>query len=119
MSTHEQLEQEEDTINTPFIVVVGVVSLILFAIGVFWALKIQKAEMGTIVNGTAPRPTEVGKREIGIVFQPLFDATEIAHEENKPSVERIMSYGWAEPSKQFAHVPIEQAMKMFVEKGKL
>src|SRR3954447_10658625 len=109
MSTHDKVEQEEDSINTPFIVMVGVVALLLFAVGVFWAVKLQKAEMGTLVNGIAPRPTEVGKREIGMVFQPLFDATEIAHEENKPSVERIESFGWADPSKQFAHVPVEEA----------
>jgi len=38
---------------------------------------------------------------------------------SRPSIERIESFGWADPSKQFAHVPIEEAMKMMAAKGKL
>jgi hypothetical protein len=119
MSTHEPLRQEEDRINTPFIVSVGVISLALFAIGIFWTAKMQKSENGTLVNGTAPRPSEVGKLEVGIVFQPLFDSMDIANREKVPVREWLDSYGWADQTKQVAHIPVDRAMQMVVEKGKL
>jgi len=45
--------------------------------------------------------------------RPKADLLRLRASEN----ERLESYGWADDSRQFAHVPIERAVELLVERG--
>jgi hypothetical protein len=117
--THEPLRQEEDRIHTGRIVTVGVVSLVCFGIGVLWATSIQEMTNGTIHTGPKKAPSEVGKVEIGIVYQSPFDSRDIAHETDASLRARLATYGFTDPGHKTAHIPIDRAMELIVERGKL
>src|SRR5215216_1967643 len=57
------------------IVIVGVVSLTLFAVGILWAYRIWVGREGEIreTTGVAAEPSQLGKTEIGIVDQVPFE----------------------------------------------
>lgn len=99
------------------IVLVGLVSLIIFAIGVLWAYGILRR--GTVEDLRGPGSVEgaraIGQAEIGIVDQVPFD------EDNRLEVSlavkrrRLESFGWVSRELQVVHVPIEVAMKLYLE----
>ena len=114
----EPLKQEEDRIATGKIVSIGVLALVCFAIGIAWASRIQRHAMGALRNGTGPRPAAVGQREIGMVYQPLFDSTDIARDQDAPKAARLATYGWLDDKKSVAHIPIKRAMELYVERSR-
>ena len=114
------VKQEEDKIATPFILTVGAISIVVFAIGIAWSVLLQKDRMGSLRNDTAAKADRIGKREIGMVYQPLFDRGHgIAADHNAPILERLNSYGWTDANKSAVHIPIDRAMKLVVERNKL
>src|ERR1051326_5583847 len=60
--------------NLKKIIMVGVGSLAIFAVGIVWAYFIMVGQRSAIreATGRAPAGTELGKQEIGIVDQVLF-----------------------------------------------
>lgn len=117
-----EVKQEEDKIATPLVLAVGAIALVVFAIAIAWSLALQHSRMGSLRNDTAPPADHIGKREIGMVYQPLFDRGRghgIAADHNAPILERLDSYGWADDKKTAVHIPIDRAMKLVVERNKL
>lgn len=115
-----EVRQEEDHIQTRRIVVIGMLAFVAFAAGIGWAVMIQRGQTGTIRSDTAPAPALAGKTEIGMVYQPVFDRGKgIAAERSAQKRERLESYGWVDSEKTQVHIPIERAMKLAVERGKL
>jgi hypothetical protein len=111
-----QLRQEPDSVRTRRIVYTGLIALIAFAIGITWAISIEKAgAWGTILGGTPNAPL-VGQREVGMVFQVPFGA-EIAAQRATAARERLRRYGWVDPEHKVAHIPIERAMEIVLARG--
>jgi hypothetical protein len=107
------VHQGEDQIDFTKVIVVGVVSLVLFALCTLWAVKILDSETGRLRDerGEGRRPAEIGKEEIGIVDQVPFD---IDHRLEKWRGERnaaLNGYGWVNRKRGVAHIPIEKAME--------
>jgi hypothetical protein len=103
----------EDEIAYGKVIGVGVVSLAVFALSIFWAWKIlgretEKVEQAT---GVTHRPTRVEQEEIGIVDQVPFSIDRRLHRWKAEHAARLNGYGWIDRSKGIAHVPIDQAME--------
>jgi hypothetical protein len=114
------VKQEEDTIASPLIIAIGAISIVVFAIGILWSIKVQKGMTGSLKNNTAPKSERLGRREIGMVYQPVFDRGHgIAADHNAPILRRLDSYGWADDQKTAVHIPIDRAMQLVVERNKL
>jgi hypothetical protein len=120
---HEELKQEEDKIESGTIIGVGVTALIIFAVGIWWAVAIQRESAGTL-RSYRPDQLPNGKQdEIGMVYQASFDR-DFADHLKKEQLEYLGSTGWVDQSKNQVHIPIERAMQdylLVVEKngGKL
>jgi len=103
----------EDEIAYGKVIGVGVVSLAVFALSIFWAWKIlgretEKVEQAT---GVTHRPMRVEQEEIGIVDQVPFSIDKRLHRWKAEHAARLNGYGWIDRSKGIAHVPIDQAME--------
>jgi hypothetical protein len=118
--SHGHVKQEEDKIQTRRIVTIGLIAFLSFAVGIWWAVNVQRDMTGTIKSNTAPDPALAGHTEIGMVYQPVFDRGRgIAAERNAPAVKRLGEYGWENAEHTIAHIPIDRAMELIVERGKL
>lgn len=103
--------------NLPKIVVIGVVSLALFAIGVIWADRLQVGRERDIArtSGNARAPADIGKPEIGIVDQVPFSIDHRIEDWRKEHAHKLSHYGWVDRGKGIVRIPIEQAMQKVVE----
>jgi hypothetical protein len=117
--SHAPLRQEEDRIQTIKIVLIGVFALVAFVVGIYWAARIQRGVTSSIKSKVGPKPVGVGKLEVGMVYQPLFESVDIAHDHDAPLRARLQTYGWADASHQTARIPISRAMQLVVDRGKL
>jgi hypothetical protein len=111
-------ELEGDGIDIRTIVIVGVVSLALFAIScvvAFFMLHHQRAEYDA--QGRPPEPTMIGKGEIGIVDQPEFDKDARLEEWKAAKQHRLNSYGWVDRKKEIIHIPIDKAIDQVVSEA--
>jgi hypothetical protein len=112
------VRQEEDQIQTVRIVVIGLIAFVAFAVGIYWAVTVQRERTGTIRSDTAPAPAFAGHNEIGMVYQPVFDRGHgIAAERAEAQRKRLDSYGLVDA--KVAHIPIERAMELVIARGKL
>jgi hypothetical protein len=102
--------------NLGKIVIVGAVSLAVFAVGIVWAYQIlvgREAESHA-ATGAAAAPTEYGKDEIGIVDQVPFDLDNRIEKWRAHNKKALSTYGWVDRAKGIARIPIEQAMERVV-----
>jgi hypothetical protein len=107
--------QEEDRIATGKIILTAAISLAIFGVGALWSVSIQKAEMKSIV--TQPHlygPTELGKPEVGIVYQQPFNISDYGGTKQAEKELHLSTYGWVDKSAGVVHVPIEQAIQRYV-----
>lgn len=102
--------------NLGKIVVVGAVSLALFAVGVVWAYQIlvRRTAESHAAAGAASIPSEYGKDEIGIVDQVAFANDQRIEKWRAHHKKALSSYGWVDRAKGIARIPIEQAMERVV-----
>jgi hypothetical protein len=110
---HDPLVQEKDKIESGTIIGVGVTALVIFALGVVWAIQIQRDSTGTIRSYT-PEQVPVGKvDEVGIVYQSAFDRAfaDKLHAEQRAHLDSV---GWVDQKAKKAHIPIERAIKDYV-----
>jgi hypothetical protein len=103
----------EDGVNIFSIVMVGVVSLIVFAVSVVVAGMLLKWDTGRLhdARGRATAGTQLGKAEIGIVDQVEFDLDRRVDVWRASNKKRLGSYGWVDRSKGVVHIPIDKAME--------
>jgi hypothetical protein len=118
MSTHGTPENHppghasEDQIDFPKVIAVGVVSLVLFAFGAWWAAGILHHETKHAEESTGlARQPVLGKAEIGIVDQVPFNGDHRLDDWRRERAARLNGYGWIDRGKGVAHVPIERAME--------
>ena len=101
--------------NLKKIMAVGVVSLLVFAVGIVWAYFLREERVREIRKaGPATAPTEIGKTEIGIVDQVPFDRDGRLDQWREARQKRLNGYGWVDRSKGLAHIPIEKAVQMVI-----
>src|SRR5450432_3059971 len=97
------------------LVPVGVVSLLLFAVGIVWAYRIMVARQAEVEGqGLARVPTEIGKPEIGIVDQVPFSIDHRLEVWKAKNLKHLSSYGWIDRAKGVVHIPIERAMEQVI-----
>jgi hypothetical protein len=114
-----QVRQEIDRVATSRLVTIGAVAILIFAIAIYWAARIQ-ARHGQGLHNRAPLRSQVGRQEIGMVFQTPFDRPfGIAAQINAAKMERLGRYGWIDRDRGIVHIPIERAMQLIVEGGHL
>ena len=94
------------------VVLVGVVSLAIFALSTVWAAKILSHETQKVheATGEPVRPPRVEQEEIGIIDQVPFSVDKRLHRWKAEQSAKLNGYGWVDRQKGIAHVPIEQAM---------
>lgn len=101
--------------------VVSIITLVSFAIGILWTVQIMNAVVEANETATGPRreATEIGRPEIGIVDQQLFAVERRADDFAQIKLQALQSAGWVSRKEQIVHIPIEQAMKAYVEGKRL
>ena len=102
--------------NLGKIVIVGLVSLTLFALGIVWAYRLMVGREGDIreTTGVAAEAPQLGKTEIGIVDQVPFEIDHRVEKWRADHKKALASYGWVDRAKGIARIPIEQAMERAV-----
>jgi hypothetical protein len=102
--------------NLGKIVIIGAISLAIFAAGVVWAYQImigREAEIRAESGETSPA-TKLGQVEIGIVDQVPFSIDHRIEKWRAATKKGLSSYGWVDRSKGIARIPIEQAIERVV-----
>jgi hypothetical protein len=109
---HPPNTDSADSIDYVKLIVVGVVSLAIFALATIWAARILRRETTQIEEsrGKTTVPAEIGKQEIGIVDQVPFEGDKRLDDWKKQVSERLNNYGWVDRGKGIVHIPIEAAM---------
>ena len=104
--------ESADEINYTKVILVGVISLAVFALCTWWAAKIMSGASERVekTTGFARPGAEIGKPEIGIVDQVQFVVDKRLGEWREVHGAKLNGYGWVDRAKGIAHVPIERAM---------
>lgn len=101
-----------DDVDYGKVVGVGVASLIIFAISIFWAFKLMNWRIASTEAQTGTQKAiEIGREEIGIVDQVPFVADKRLPKWRAEKSAALDSYGWVDKSKGVVHIPIEAAME--------
>lgn len=109
---HDADHGSDDQIDFKKVIAVGVVSLIVFALGTVWAVAILHRETARAHAATGlSRPPMLGQSEIGIVDQVLFQGDHRLADWRAERNARLNGYGWIDRSKGIAHIPIDKAME--------
>jgi len=91
------------------ILAVATIAAVVFGLSVLWAERTLRAESRT--TEPALIPPEVGRSQIGMVNQRLFELHQEAIKKRAEQERRLNSYGWVDRDKQIIHLPIERAME--------
>ncbi len=98
------------------ILVVGAVSLAIFAISAVIAWAILKRDTARIdaTTGRAAPGTMIGKDEINLVDAVHLDSDTRLQQWRLKMQKRLTTYGWVDKAKGVVHIPIDQAMDQVV-----
>lgn len=109
----------EDGMNIFKIVVVGVVSLVIFAVSaVVAALILSNDEAQLNVKGLAPIPADIYKKEeLGIIDVVPFDNDLRLENWHATKTKALSTYSWVDRGKGVVRMPIEAAMKEVIQKA--
>ena len=105
-------KQSEDEVDYFKVILVGVVSLVIFAGSTVWAawLLSDETKRVTDASGVATEPGHIHQQEIGIVDQVPFSVDRRLPRWRKERDAHLNGYGWVDKSKGIAHIPISRAM---------
>jgi hypothetical protein len=117
MTAHDfDVHQEEDVVASRSLVRIGVVSVVLGAVGVLAAgglLAMSEGEVKPSFAGPTGQPT--APRELSRVEQtPIWD-TRVAEELRDEHRRDLAAWGWADRDAGIARIPIERAMDLVVK----
>jgi len=113
------LVQEPEGLSTRRVAAIAIFFAVLFFFAVLWSVRIFKTEERALApQGTITVPAEIGKSEIGIVNQRLFELQLEAQQKKNEQLKWLNSYGWTDREKQIIHIPIDQAMDKLAAEGK-
>ena len=97
------------------IIVVGAISLALFAAGIGWAYGLMGSRQEELqAGGRASVPSKIGQSEIGIVDQVLFETDHRLEIWKAENTKKLSSYGWVDRARGIARIPIEAAMQQVI-----
>lgn len=105
----------QQEMSWPWIIGVGVASIAIFAVATVWSthiLNTTRAELQPA--GPPPIPRQVDQYEVGIVNLRVFAMDQRAAQKRLQQMERLRSYGWVDREAGVAHIPIDEAMKMYL-----
>jgi len=106
-----QVHQSQDSIRFRRVIAVGVVALVVFAFGSWWAWAILRHGSPRIRGpGWLTGREELGRAEIGIVDQPLFETDHRSEEWLAAKRAWLTSFGWADRRQGVVHIPIDLAI---------
>ncbi len=110
-------QPHESDVNMKMVLIVGIVSLVIFAISaVIASVALDKYTDYLHRKNGPPAPTrEVGRAEIGIVDQVTFQSDHRLEKWQAQKTHWLKTYGWVDQHKGIVHVPIETAMREVVE----
>lgn len=111
----EPLPPEPDRIPWGVVALVAAISLGVFFVGTLWATWILKSNAGWLRQTPASPPTEIGKAEVGMVDQRIFEQELGAERLRLDGRARLESYGWVDRERGVIHVPVERAMELILE----
>lgn len=105
-------KQSEDEVDYFKVIIVGVVSLVIFAFSTVWAawLLHDETKRVTDASGASTTPATIHQQEIGIVDQVPFSVDRRLLRWRKETDARLNGYGWVDKGKGVAHIPIGRAM---------
>lgn len=108
------LRQEDEGLPVVKVMIVGLVSMVVFALAVLvtaWGMgHIQQTQWP---GGPAPvNPAQVEQLQSGIVKQDLFVLTRRAEQLEREQTAQLHSYGWISRPHGIIHIPIDRAMQM-------
>ncbi len=112
-SEHEQLRQEVDKIDTKTIIAVGFTALAIFAVGIVWAIQIQRDTNGNLLSYTPAQVPALQHDEVGMVYQASF-TKDFAQKLLTEHQARLDSVGWVDQKAKKVHIPIERAIKDYL-----
>jgi hypothetical protein len=108
----------EDGVNIKKMVLVGVASLLIFAASaVVAAVILDRDEQALAARGLAPKGSEIGKAEIGLVDTTVFEADHRLDDWKADKARVLGSYGWVDRKRGLIHIPIAQAMSEVVRQA--
>ncbi len=113
--TASEVAHAQQQMNWPWILGVGLGSVLIFALATVWSthiLNATRAEMQP--GGPPPLPKGVDQYEVGIVNQRVFALDQRAAQKRLQQMERLRSYGWVDREAGLAHIPIDEAVKMYL-----
>jgi hypothetical protein len=86
---------------------------VAFAAGSVWAVKIlhHETEKAHAATGVPRVPPELGRPEIGIVDQVLFEGDHRLAAWRAERAAHLNGYGWTDRSTGLVHIPIERALE--------
>ena len=113
--TAAEVAAAQQEMSWPWIIGVGVASIAIFAVATVWSthiLNTTRAELQPA--GPPPIPKQVDQYEVGIVNLRVFALDQRAAQKRLQQMERLRSYGWVDREAGVAHIPIDEAMKMYL-----
>jgi hypothetical protein len=102
-----------DEVRYDMVVKVGVASLVIFALSIWWAAIIMKGEVHEAESKAGrARLLEMADRrpEIGMVDQVPFVSDQRLHAWRRDRRRELETYTWVDKSKGVVRIPIEEAM---------
>jgi hypothetical protein len=115
-SAPESETQEPEGINMGQSMAILVGSLLAFAAVVVWATLLMNHDVNKIMpNGWPEAPPEVGRAEVGMVNQKIFELDRRVERRTAIAREELHSYGWVDAKNGVVHVPIERAMEQLLQ----
>jgi hypothetical protein len=100
-----------DAVRYDLVVGVGVVSLIIFAVSIWWASMIWRGTMhDTEAKAGRAREFDRSRTEIGIVDQVPFVSDQRLHGWRADRKWELEHYGWVDKARGVVRMPIDEAM---------
>jgi hypothetical protein len=106
--------QEPEGISTKRVIAIAIVFLIIFTLATIWAVSIWRRDERRIPKQEAV-PADVGKPQVGMVNQRLFELQLEAQRKREEQLQRLNSYGWVDSERQIIHIPVRRAMEKMAE----
>lgn len=104
-----------DAVDYGKVIGVGVASLALFAVSIWWASTIWRGgESAAESRAGRARAVDTTRTEIGIVDQVPFTADKRLPAWRAERKAYVNGYGWIDRAKGIVHIPIDKAMDQLI-----
>ncbi len=110
---HDTTATQAENLPIGKVITVGLVSLLVFAVGSVWALEIRSATIASMnPSGAIGLPQNFGAEEQGIVDQIPFELNHWVKDDRAASKKQLHGYGWVDRQAGVIHIPIEHAIEL-------